>query len=140
MIDRIRIQIGLNNIDWEQLFLLYQSVGLTVARGNLDSLRSAFQNSYKVAIACLDDKIIGAGRMVSDGIFYGTIFDVGILPDYQKQGIGKKIMNSLLNGEDKLCVHLTSTFGNEQFYQKIGFKKHKTAMAKYPYKSDYLED
>jgi predicted N-acetyltransferase YhbS len=37
-------------------------------------------------------------------------------------------------------IHLTSTFGNEEFYKKLGFKKHKTAYAKYPFQSKYLED
>ncbi|WP_242835761.1 hypothetical protein [Clostridium sp. DL-VIII] len=28
----------------------------------------------------------------------------------------------------------------ENFYKKFGFKKHKTAYAKYPFESKYLED
>jgi len=42
-------------------------------------------------------------------------------------------MNVLLKGEEHMPIHLTSTFGNEDFYKKLGFKKHKTAYAKYPY-------
>ena len=37
------------------------------------------------------------------------------------------------------CIHLTATFGNEEFYKNLGFKRHKTAMAKYPYESDYVD-
>ena len=84
--------------------------------------------------------MVGAGRLISDGICYGTIFDLGVLPDYQKQGIGKGIMNELLRNNEHLCIHLTSTFGNEEFYRKLGFKSHKTAFAKYPFDSKYLED
>jgi len=64
---------------------------------------------------------------------YGIVFDVAVLPEYQKKGIGKGLMNVLLKGEEHMPIHLTSTFGNEDFYKKLGFKKHKTAYAKYPY-------
>ena len=48
-------------------------------------------------------------------------------------------MEALLRGNEHLLVYLTSTFGNEGFYSKLGFKKHKTAYAKYPCESEYLE-
>ncbi len=49
-------------------------------------------------------------------------------------------MNELMKGNEHICIYVTSTFGNEPFYSKLGFKKHKTAYAKYPYESEYLED
>jgi predicted N-acetyltransferase YhbS len=78
--------------------------------------------------------------MLSDGICYGAVFDVGVLPEYQKKGVGKGLMALLLEGEENISIHLSSTFGNESFYKKLGFKKHKTAYAKYPFQSKYLED
>lgn len=134
---------GIENINWEQLFRLYSIVGLVAGLGkNKESakIKSAFLNSFKIITAWKDDKLIGAGRMISDGICYGIIFDLGVLPEYQKQGIGKGIMDELLKDNEQLFIHLTSTFGNEEFYKKLGFKRHKTAFAKYPCKSEYLED
>ena len=78
--------------------------------------------------------------MISDGVCYGAIFDVGVLPEYQKKGIGRGVMNELLKGNDNIPIHLTSTFGNEEFYKKLSFKKHKTAYSRYPFKTDYVED
>jgi hypothetical protein len=49
-------------------------------------------------------------------------------------------MNEILNGEEHMPIHLTSTFGNEDFYKILGFKKHKTAYSKYPFKTDYVEE
>ena len=86
------------------------------------------------------DKIIGAVRMISDGECYGWIHDMAIHPDYQKTGIGKKLMMELMKGNEDLLLGLTSAFGVEQFYHNLGFKNHKTAMAKYPGNSMYLED
>lgn len=133
---------GTDHIDWKQLFYLYEKVGLLgrfIKNKNYDAIKSGFISSYKIITAWDDDKLVGAGRMISDGICYGMIFDVGVLIEYQKKGIGKKIVLELLNNCDKFPVHLTSTFGNEDFYKKLGFKKHKTTYSKYPFDTEYVE-
>lgn len=111
-------------------------------RNDRSRLNKAFQASYEVVTVWNQEQIIGFGRMLSDGEMYSSIFDVVIDPDYQKKGIGKKVIHLLMEKSPRSCFYLTSTFGNEPFYSKLGFKKHKTAMASYPPKlknSPYLE-
>lgn len=103
-------------------------------------LLQALQASFKVVLAYDGEQLVGAGRMISDGVRYATIFDVVVLPTHQKKGIGKDIMHKLTENNEHLMIHLTSTFGNEDFYAKLGFKRHKTAFARYPSPSEYLQD
>lgn len=138
----VEYKTGINSVDWNALGHLYEEVGLVAGFGkkrDIGAIRQAFQSSYKVVTAWKDGKQVGAGRMISDGLCYGTIYDVGVFQACRKQGIGKGIMEALLRGDEHLLVYLTSTFGNEGFYSKLGFKKHKTAYAKYPSESEYLE-
>lgn len=139
----ISYKLGLENINWSELFDLYKKVGMLkrfIENREFDKIESAFEKSYKVVTAWDGENLIGSCRMLSDGICYGAVFDVAVLPKYQKKGVGKGLMNLLLKGEEDMTVHLTSTFGNEEFYKKLGFKKHKTAYSKYPFKSMYVED
>jgi len=139
----ISYKIGLEYIDWSQLFSLYEKVGMLrrfIENRESDKIQSAFQVSYKVVTAWEGNTLVGSCRMLSDSICYGAVFDVGVLPEYQKKGIGKGLMRLLLKGEEHMTIHLTSTFGNEGFYKKVGFKKHKTAYSKYPFESKYVED
>jgi GNAT superfamily N-acetyltransferase len=68
------------------------------------------------------------GRMVEDGIMY-MIYDVIVRPEYQKQGHGKNIMNSLLDKitpkEDYVRVGLFTFEDPEliKFYESFGFEK-----------------
>ncbi len=78
--------------------------------------------------------------MISDGYCYGWIHDIGVLPNYRKKGIGKKVKDELMNELEPLLFGLTSSFMAVDFHSKLDLKKHKTAMAKYPGKSTYLED
>jgi len=138
----IEYKTGISCIDWQMLTELYGQVGLVANHGKKKEnniIHEAFKASNKVVTAWSNEKLIGAGRILTDSICYGSIFDVGVLPLFQKQGVGKGIVTELMKGYEHLCIHLTSTFGNEQFYKNLGFQRHKTAMAKYPYASEYLE-
>ncbi|MGG7162355.1 GNAT family N-acetyltransferase [Clostridium ihumii] len=136
-------KVSLDEIQWDKLCELYERVGLLkrfINNNEYEKIKIAFESSYKVVTAWDKEKLVGAGRMISDGVCYGAIFDVGVLPEYQKKGIGRGVMNELLKGNDNIPIHLTSTFGNEEFYKKLSFKKHKTAYSRYPFKTDYVED
>ncbi len=111
-------------------------------RTDRDLLEKAFLNSYVVMSAWVENRLIGVGRMISDGAMYACIHDVVIDPAFQRKGIGRSILNALIAKAPNACIFLTSTFGNEPFYSSLGFRKHKTAMALYPFKlkeSPYLE-
>lgn len=141
--DQYMTKVGMESVDWVQLSALYREVGLVAGlgkKGDLPGIRRAFEASTKVVTVWLGDRLAGAGRLISDGVCYGAIFDVGVVPEFQGQGVGKRVMSELLFGNEHLCIHLTSTFGNEPFYRKLGFKRHKTAMALYPFESNYLEE
>ena len=138
----IEYKSGTEDISWDQLYKLYSEVGLVnglAESQQFDAIRQAFESSYRAIFAYDDGNLVGAGRLISDGICYGSIFDVGILPSHQKQGIGKAIMLRLVEGVGDMRVYLTSTFGNEDFYKKLGYRKHKTAFALFSGESDYVE-
>ena len=138
----IEYKEGLDEMNWDLLLELYYQVDGVMGYGrkkDLNTIKKSFLNSYKIITAWDDGVIVGAGRMLSDGYCYGWIHDIGVLESYRKRGIGKEVMDKLMKNET-LLFGLTSSFMAVEFYNKIGFKKHKTAMAKYPGKSTYLED
>ena len=139
----IEYKTGIDVVNWDSLLQLYFETDGVIGLGrakNLEKIKQAFLNSYRIVTAWDGDTIIGAGRLISDGVCYGWIHDMAVLPDRQKTGIGRGIVKHLLDGNEGLLIGLTSAFGAEDFYHRLGFKKHKTAMAKYPGASIYLED
>ena len=139
----IEYKTGQNVIDWDSLIQMYKKLDLVIGlarAGKIEKIKRAFNNTFKIVTAWDGDEIVGAGRLISDGECYGWIHDMGVHPKYQKQGVGRGIMNELMNGNDHLLIGLTSSFEAVEFYSKLDFKKHKTAMAKYPGASTYLEE
>ncbi|MGG3641542.1 GNAT family N-acetyltransferase [Bacillus gobiensis] len=137
----IKIHSDISNVNLDEMREIFRSVGWT--KHTNETINQVFEASNVIALVTKNGRMIGFGRAISDGVFNAAIYDVIVHPDFQKRGIAKKIMEFLL---DKLsnvsCVHLISTIGNEEFYQKLGLKKTKTGMARYlnpELANEYLE-
>ena len=123
-----------------QAFRLFNEAGLK--RTDVEQVGRGLANSTYVVSCWAGEELVGIGRMLTDGAMYASIFDVAVAPTHQKRGIGKGLMTRLMSFVPDARVFLTSTFGNEAFYEALGFKRHKTAMALYPasfHPNPYLE-
>lgn len=93
-----------------------------------EQTQKALANSLYTVIAVDDNQTIGMGRLIGDGVYY-VIVDIVVHPNYQKQGVGSKIVNMLIEYIEKATpiggrssVQLIAVKGKEAFYEKIGFK------------------
>lgn len=120
----IIIKENVNNVD--EFNLLYDLVGW----GSYDNKisKKALSNTYYSVSIYDDDKIIGYGRLIGDGICFMYIHDVMVKPEYQNKKIGTKIMNKLIakiedikNENSDVRVYLGASKGKEGFYKKFGF-------------------
>ena len=126
----------------DALIRLYEAANL-LGKRDPERLHTAFTNSFRVFTCWDGETLCGAGRMLSDGATHSAIFDVAVLPDYQRRGIGRRIMEALEAEVPDSFFVLTSAFTAVEFYSKLGYRKHKTGMAKYPSwnaNSPYLEE
>ncbi|MBI2545057.1 MAG: GNAT family N-acetyltransferase [Candidatus Aenigmarchaeota archaeon] len=71
-------------------------------------------------------RLIGTGRIVEDGIMC-MFYDIGVHPDYQRQGVGAKILEELINRVKDKGYASIALFAWEEnpanipFYEKFGF-------------------
>ena len=94
-------------------------------------LATAFRNSYAVVFARSHGRLIGAARATSDGVFYASIFDVVVSPEHQGKGVGRLMVSALIARLPVDKIFLSSVFGKEAFYAKLGFLAHNNAMGLY---------
>ena len=120
----ISIKENVNSI--EEFNYLYDVVGW----GSYDekvSEKALANTMYSVSVYD-DDKIIGYGRIIGDGICFLYIHDVMVIPKYQNKKIGSQIMNKLLEKVNQIKienpyvrVYLGASKGKEKFYERFGF-------------------
>jgi GNAT superfamily N-acetyltransferase len=104
---------------------LFESTGWNaVYKADQVELNRALEGSWYVLSAYDGDKLVGVGRVVSDGVLYAMIYDMIVKPSHQGKGIGTAILEKLIAKckRDRLRdIQLFSAKGKVQFYRKRGF-------------------
>lgn len=93
-----------------------------------EMIEEGLRNSLFSVCAIYKNKVIGCGRVIGDGAVYFYVQDIMVLPEFQKNGIGKGIMASIMHWlgrhvSDKSFIGLMATKGNSKFYEKYGFQE-----------------
>lgn len=122
----IKIQKDCSNIDWNRVRNIIKTVGMSYVDANIH--KASFENSFIVVFIFDDENLVGFGRAISDGIRQAAIYDVAILPEYQGKGIGKLILENIINNTPTCNFILYASPGKEGFYKALGFRKLKTGM------------
>lgn len=89
-----------------------------------ESIKSIINNSFCFAGAFFNNKLIGMGRAISDGVSDAYIQDVTVINQFQKQGLGHKIVKTILDFLLKCNIKwigLVAVPFTEDFYKKLGF-------------------
>ncbi len=116
-------------VNWETVSETLKMVGM--AYHDPDVHKRAFEASHTTVFVYHADRLIGFGRAISDGAYQAAVYDCAVLPDFQGQGIGRTIMDTILSRLSHCNVILYASPGKEGFYQKHGFRKMKTGMARF---------
>ena len=91
-------------------------------------LRTGLANSLYSVVLERDGEAIGCGRVVGDGGIYFYLQDVIVLPEFQGNGLGARIMDALQAYLDRVAgpgafIGLMAADGVERFYERYGFER-----------------
>ena len=127
-----------STINWEELCELYKIAPLGIKV--LDDLKLSFSNSRFKCFIFDGGNLVGVGRALADGKDCSYICDIAVHREYQGIGLGKKIVQSLIEqSHDHKKIILYANSGKEGFYYKLGFKRMKTAMAIFQNEEDAIK-
>jgi ribosomal protein S18 acetylase RimI-like enzyme len=89
-------------------------------------LQIAIKNSWYAISVYKKERLIGFGRVISDGIHHAFIVDMIINPEHQGKGIGGLLLDKLLNkclNNNIRDIQLFSAEDKYRFYEKYNFKR-----------------
>ena len=92
---------------------------------SLSDLRRMLAGSAAVVSLWRGRRLVGFGRASSDGVFRAVLWDVVIPEDLQGQGLGRQLVEALLNtpqlqGVERVYLMTTNSAG---FYEQLGFQR-----------------
>jgi|LGVF01.2.fsa_nt_gb ribosomal protein S18 acetylase RimI-like enzyme len=109
----------------EEVLKLYNSVQWANYTENPNMLKAAYENSLYILGAYDNDDLVGVIRVIGDGHSIIYIQDIIVRPDYQRYGIGSKLLSSALSTYSHVYQKILLTENEEKtvkFYESVGFK------------------
>ena len=92
-------------------------------QGDYNIERTQAALSKTINITAYDGNVlVGCLRILSDGYYFGTITELLVLPEYQQQGIGSKLLQ-LAKDNTPTMLYFGAQPGIEPFYEKNGCQK-----------------
>ena len=92
-------------------------------QGDYNIERTQAALSKTIDITAYDGNVlVGCLRILSDGYYFGTITELLVLPEYQQQGIGSKLLQ-LAKDNTPTMLYFGAQPGIEAFYEKNGCQK-----------------
>lgn len=88
-----------------------------------NKLKRAIMNSHAVYSAWDNDKLVGLINSLSDGVMTVYFHYLLVNPDYHGNGIGKKLVNLMLEKYKDFARKVVIAYDSEvEFYKKCGFE------------------
>ncbi|MGQ7625766.1 GNAT family N-acetyltransferase [Streptococcus suis] len=111
-------------LDFQAVLDLYASVGWTGYSSHPEMLEKALEHSLLVLAAVDGDRLVGLLRAVGDGYSIIFIQDILVLPAYQRQGIGRNLLEQAIShfpGIYQLHLLTDNTEKKRSSYEALGF-------------------
>lgn len=107
------------------IYNLYEQLGWNgFLKLEMEKLVFAMEKSFYVLYAYEANKLVGTGRVISDGLTNAYLCGLGVLPDYRNRGIGKELCKNVVEYCKNQNLHV-QFFCEENlvpYYEKMGFE------------------
>ncbi|WP_435299447.1 GNAT family N-acetyltransferase [Timonella sp. A28] len=118
--------------DFGQLLTIYESLGWNSLQLTTVDLERMCKQSWYALYVYDEKQLVGMGRVISDGVITGIICGLCVLPSQQSQGVGKELMNRMIQHceNNRVIPQLMCVENMEPYYKNFGFEKFSTGMTK----------
>jgi len=93
-----------------------------------EQFRRMIEKTDRTVVAWDDSRVVGFARALCDGVSNGYISMVAVAPDLRGQGIGRALVECLIEDDPNITWVLRAGRASVGFWKKIGFTGSKLAM------------
>ncbi|MBU3550959.1 GNAT family N-acetyltransferase [Polynucleobacter sp. MWH-Berg-3C6] len=95
---------------------------------NRQAFENMFQHANLIVSAWDEDKLVGISRTLTDFSYVAYLSDLAVDVQYQKQGIGKQLIEQTkLHLEEGCMLVLLAAPKAREYYGPLGFEQHPSA-------------
>jgi N-acetylglutamate synthase-like GNAT family acetyltransferase len=116
--------------DYDQVRQLLVDMGWQHRVADRNRFERMIEGATRTIVAVENTRIVGFARALVDGASNGYISTVAVAPDRQRGGIGRAMVQRLMEVDEPGAITwvLRAGRGAVPFWEKMGFTKSETAM------------
>lgn len=117
------------DLDVDEVIAVYRSSSLGERRPVDDRarFRVMLDNANLVLVCRAGDELVGIARSVTDFAYTTYLSDIAVSREYQRQGIGKALIDATQKEAPQAKIVLLSAPAATEYYPHIGFTRHDSA-------------
>ena len=118
----LSLRDDLEGLTAARIATLYRRAPLLRKTDNPDALMAAFQASNLVLTLWERDRLVGLARVLTDGATTSYLCDLAVEPDVQGGGVGKRLVDEILERCKGTELILRDSNLSSGFYDRLGFQ------------------
>src|SRR5262249_15253345 len=111
-----------DRVDPDEYRSLLAAVGWSVPDQADADIAAALRYSWNVTVRTVAGELVGLARVLDDGVMYASVWDLIVVPDWQRRGIGRALLAAVMERTaGRRLVSLIATATGEALYRSAGF-------------------
>lgn len=119
--ETITLREGLDGLTPARIATLYRRAPLLRQTDNAERLQQAYEAAQLVLSAWQSERLVGVARVLTDGVQVSYLCDLAVEPDVQGLGIGKRLIDAVLERCEGTELVLRDSNLSSGFYEHLGF-------------------
>ena len=119
----IEIREGLDGLTPARIMTLYRRAPLLRNVSDASKIWQMFEQASLVLTAWHENQMVGIARVLSDGVLFSFLCDLAVEPDVQRLGVGKALINAVIERCAGTELVLRDSDISAGFYSRLGFKR-----------------
>lgn len=123
----LEIREGLEGLTPGRIVTLYRRAPLLRPVDDPRRVWQMFENASLVLTAWHEGRLVGIARVLTDGVLYSYLCDLAVEPDVQGLGIGRRLIEAVLERCKGTELVLRDSDISAGFYARLGFERVRNA-------------
>jgi GNAT superfamily N-acetyltransferase len=108
--------------DYDLIREFLVEIGWGARVGNSERFRKLMEHTARAVVAWDGSRVIGFARALCDEVSNGYVSMVAVSSEHRGQGVGRKLIESLIGDDPNITWVLRAKPGSEAFWDTMGFK------------------